>query len=156
MFRSGKTWGHETGLSCCFRQWKAVSHCRFLHGYALSVAVEFESTSLDEYQWVVDFGGLKEIKQFLVDNFDHKLIVAMDDPMKDELCALAGIGVADAIVLPNVGCERFAQYIGEHVGAWLHKKIREDKNVFSPWMNIRLHHVTVREHGANHASYYPQ
>ena len=36
VWRSTKTYGHEEGLSCCFRQWRAThSHCRLLHGYAL-------------------------------------------------------------------------------------------------------------------------
>ena len=37
-----KTYGHDLGLSCCFRQWGASSHCRFLHGYALSFSFTFE------------------------------------------------------------------------------------------------------------------
>ena len=40
---STKTYGHEVGLSCAFRQHKADSHCAKLHGYALSVKVEFEA-----------------------------------------------------------------------------------------------------------------
>ena len=37
-FLSSKKYGHERGLSAAFRQWRAVSHCRFMHGYSL----EFE------------------------------------------------------------------------------------------------------------------
>ena len=35
MYRSSKTYGHEIGLSAAFRQWRAQSHCRLIHGYAL-------------------------------------------------------------------------------------------------------------------------
>jgi 6-pyruvoyltetrahydropterin/6-carboxytetrahydropterin synthase len=36
-----KTYGHELGLSACFRQHRAKSHCRFLHGYPLSFTFTF-------------------------------------------------------------------------------------------------------------------
>lgn len=145
MYRSSKTYGHDVGLSCCFRQWRAQSHCRFLHGYALSVHLEFETTELDVRNWVVDFGGLKSFKQILQDTFDHKLLVAEDDPMKDELAALAGVGLADVVVVDATGCEAFAKLIYWGADTWLHDA------GFAP--RVRMHHVTVREHGANAATY---
>ena len=39
---STKTYGHERGLSCAFRQPLALhSHCSLLHGYALSFSFKF-------------------------------------------------------------------------------------------------------------------
>ena len=47
------------GFSCVFRQWKAEdTHCKYLHGYALSFRIWFEG-ELDERNWVWDFGGMK-------------------------------------------------------------------------------------------------
>ena len=143
--QSSKTYGHEIGLSAAFRQHRAESHCRFIHGYALSVKFVFEADELDCRNWVVDFGGLKSLKGILEDTFDHKLLVAEDDPMKDELCALQGLGVAQVVVLPAVGCEKFAEYIYEVAEQWL-----KDAG-FSP--RCRLVSVEVKEHGANGASY---
>ena len=145
MFKSTKTYGHEIGLSACFRQWRADSHCRYLHGYALAVRFEFEADELDVRNWVVDFGSLKSLKGMLEDTFDHKLLVAEDDPMKDELCALAGLGVADVVVVPATGCERFAELIFQCAEVWL------KDNGYSP--RCRLVSVEVREHGANSAIY---
>jgi len=144
-YRSTKTYGHEIGLSAAFRQHKAESHCRLLHGYALAVKFEFEAEELDCRNWVVDFGGLKSLKTILEDTFDHKLLVAEDDPMKDELCALQGLGVAEVIVLPAVGCEKFAEFIFEVTEQWL-----KDAG-FAP--RCKLVSVEVREHGANSAIY---
>ena len=63
------------GFSCCFRQWKAKhSHCSFLHGYSLGFKLVFECESLDERNWVMDFGGLKDFKLFLEKTFDHTLL----------------------------------------------------------------------------------
>lgn len=142
---STKTWGHEVGLSCCFRQWRADSHCRLLHGYALSVRVEFEAECLDVRNWVVDFGGLKSFKGMLEDTFDHKLLVAEDDPLKDDLAMLAGLGAADVVIIPATGCERFAEYIFGAAETWL------QDNGYGERVTVRL--VEVKEHGANSAIY---
>lgn len=148
MYRSTKTYGHEIGLSSCFRQWRAQSHCRLLHGYALSVHLEFEADDLDARNWVVDFGSLKGFKSMLEDTFDHKLLVAEDDPQKAQLLALQDHGLAEVVVVENTGCEAFAKLIFECLEGWL------QDNGYSP--RVRAHHVTVREHGANSASFYRQ
>lgn len=144
-FYSTKTYGHEVGLSCCFRQHKATSHCNLLHGYAISVRLEFQASNLDDRNWVVDFGGLSQVKDFLKQQFDHTLLVASDDPMIDELCGLQGLGLADVRVLPAVGCEAFAAYIFDHVEQWLSAGFDRYR--------VALHSVEVREHGANSAIY---
>lgn len=144
-FRSTKTFGHELGLSCCFRQWRAQSHCRFLHGYALKIRLEFEAKELDDTNWVVDFGSLSSFKELLKDTFDHKLVIAEDDPLKDELASLSGLGLADSIILPAVGCERFAEYVFKLAEKWL-----LDIGLF--W-RVHIALVEVSEHGANSAIY---
>lgn len=142
-YRSTKTYGHEIGLSAVFRQWRAASHCRLLHGYALAVHLEFEASSLDGQNWVVDFGSLKPIKQWLQETFDHKLLVAQDDPELPFLRSLAAIGLADVVVVPATGCEAFAAQIYGHVAGWLREIGQAPR--------VRLAEVHVREHGANAA-----
>ena len=138
MYQSTKTYGHEVGLSCCFRQWRAThSHCRFLHGYALSVKLTFESETLDERNWVQDFGGLKDVKNWLKETFDHKTVIAEDDPEVKTFAILQSKGLIDCVIIPNVGCEAFAKYIFDHVSFDI----------------PNLKSVEVREHGANSAIY---
>lgn len=144
-FYSTKTYGHEVGLSCCFRQHKAQSHCRLLHGYALRVKLIFEAEELDEHNWVVDFGGLKSLRGILEDNFDHTLLVAEDDPFKSELQRLHDIGIARVVVVPKTGCESFSEMIFEVTEQWL-----VDAG-FSP--RCKVISVEVSEHGANSALY---
>ena len=145
MYRSSKTYGHEIGLSAAFRQWRAQSHCRLIHGYALSVHLEFEADELDERNWVVDFGSLKSFKAQLENTFDHKLLVAADDPMLKQFEALEDAKLAEVVVVPATGCEAFAELIFEAAQVWL------EDNGYAP--RVRMHHVTVREHGANSATY---
>lgn len=143
-FQSTKTYGHEVGLSCSFRQWGAKSHCSFIHGYAIAVKFVFEAKFLDENGWVVDFGNLKEVKSWLADNYDHKLLVASNDPHLDEICGLAGLGIADVRVVKRVGCEAFAGDIFTYVAEWCGKKFNG---------RVRLVSCEVKEHGANSAIY---
>ena len=110
-YTSTKTYGTVTGLSCAFRQWRAdTSHCRFIHGYSLGFRFVFGCSDLDARGWVVNFGGLKNLKKLLEENFDHVLAVASDDPDKELIVSLSAAGVAQVKVFEEgVGCERFAK-----------------------------------------------
>jgi 6-pyruvoyltetrahydropterin/6-carboxytetrahydropterin synthase len=142
-FRSTKTYGHDIGLSCAFRQWKADSHCRFIHGYSLCFVFEFEAEYLDEKNWVVDFGGLKGLKSLLEDTFDHKTVIAEDDPHLEYFRKGHELGVLDLVVVEAGGCEKFAELVFRVTEQWL-----KDAG-FSP--RCKLISVEVREHGANSA-----
>lgn len=144
MYRVTKTYGHERGISCAFRQWKANSHCNQIHGYALSFSFVFESATLNDQNWVIDFGGLKDLENQLKDHFDHKLAIARDDPKMYELLALRDAGLADIVVMPHVGCEAFARYAYTLALPIIHKLTA-----------VRIVSVTVSEHGANSATYIP-
>lgn len=146
-FQSTKTYGHDLGLSCAFRQWRAESHCNLLHGYAISVKLTFEAAILDERNWVVDFGGLKEVKDWLCQMFDHKTLIAVDDPNLEDFQQLERLGLIDLRTVEATGCEAFARMIGEWVAAWLANQQAPDKQ--RAW----LVSVEVREHGANSAIY---
>ncbi len=139
---STKTYTHNTGLSCCFRQWRASSHCNMLHGYALQVEVEFEAFNLDERNWVVDFGGLKPFKVWLENMFDHTCVVAKDDPMLLKFYDLQDKKIIDLRVVDAVGCEAFSVLCFEWLNFWLaHQPEYKDR--------VIVKKVTVREHAGN-------
>ena len=106
-----KRYGHDIGLSAVFRQPKADhSHCHLLHGYSLAFTFTFACRELDEKNWVVDFGGLKQLKNWLEDSFDHKVVVDSADPKIDILYMLEQQGLAELTVMEGVGAEKFAQH----------------------------------------------
>lgn len=142
-YRSTKTFGHNLGLSACFRQWRAHSHCRLLHGYALAIKFVFEADELDERFWVCDFGGFKPLKAILEDTFDHTLLVAEDDPKKHILMELQHHGLARVVIVPATGCEKFAEMIYEVAEQWLKDACYGER--------VKLIEVEVSEHGANSA-----
>lgn len=143
-YQSTKTYGHNLGLSCAFRQWRAKSHCQLIHGYALSFKLVFEAKTLDDNNWVVDFGSLKPLKAKLQEKFDHTLLVAMDDPKKDILMSLADHGLAKVILVESTGCEATAKYVFDMTEQWL---------VECGYKNVTLVSVEVAEHGSNSAVY---
>ncbi len=142
-----KTYGAEEGLSCAFRQWQAAdSHCRFLHGYALAFRFHFTCASLDDRHWCVDFGGLKKLRAWLHEVFDHTLLVAADDPALPTWRALEQAGLARLHVLPSVGCEAFA----EHAHTWAAAFVARE-TAGRAWLD----RVEVSEHAGNTASFTP-
>ncbi len=145
MYKVTKTYGHEQGLSCAFRQWAANSHCSKIHGYALSFKFVFEAEVLDHTNWVLNFGGLKALKEALIFQFDHKLLVAEDDPEVDEICSLAAIGVADVMVVDRVGCEAFAFMAYTMAEEWLNNNGLPHR--------VKLVSCEVAEHAGNSAVY---
>lgn len=143
VYGSTKTYCHNIGLSAAFRQWKADSHCRFIHGYAIQVKFDFTASELDVRNWVVDFGSLKSLKSVLEDNLDHKTLVAEDDPHLDWFKEAEKRGVLQLNVLPRVGMEALAAYIFEITEIWL-----QDAG-YAPRVSLRK--VEVSEHSANSA-----
>ena len=142
---STKHYGHNSGLSAVFRQPNADhSHCHLLHGYSLAFTFTFGCNELDDKNWAVDFGGLKPLKAWLEDHFDHKLAVDKDDPELATLQMLEQKGLAELRVFNGVGAEKFA----EHAFNFADKLIREktDNRCFC----VR---AECAEHGANSAIY---
>lgn len=146
-FLSTKTYGHELGLSAVFRQWRAESHCNQLHGYSLSFRFVFEANELDHRNWVMDFGGLKGLKNKLQLAFDHKLVIAKDDPQLDILMKLQEHGVADVMIVDAVGCEKFAELAATFAQAEL--------EMLGLSKRVKVVEVECSEHGANSAIYRP-
>lgn len=58
--------------------------CHALHGHSYKVVVEIEADSLNSNTgFVIDFGELRWIKEWLDKNWDHAVIVASEDPAAD-------------------------------------------------------------------------
>ena len=144
-FQSTKTYGHNLGFSCAFRQWRADSHCKYIHGYSVAIKFIFEADELDARNWVVDFGSLKSLKGWLENMFDHKTAVAFDDPQLEWFEEAHKRGIIDMVMVPATGCESFAKMIFEATEVWL------IDNGYAP--RCRLKSVEVMEHGANSAVY---
>ena len=111
MYVSTKRYNHSRGYSVAYRQHKADSHCRFIHGYSLAFDFEFESETLDVRNWVCDFGGFSTLRDFLDEYFDHTLLVAQDDPELEFFRELNRKGLAQVREVTKTGCEGLSEYL---------------------------------------------
>ena len=127
--------------STAFRQPNAKSHCRFLHGYNLEAKFYFMSDKLDSNNWVVDFGSLKDLKRIRGHHFDHKTIIAEDDPHIEIFKKLHYLEVVDLVFMESVGIEKFAEFC-------LKKANQVVKNKEN---NAKCYKVEVFEHEKNSA-----
>jgi 6-pyruvoyltetrahydropterin/6-carboxytetrahydropterin synthase len=145
IYRSTKFYDHNEGLSCCFRQWRAIhSHCRLIHGYALAFKFVFATHQLDDCNWCFDFGGMKPVKAWLKDMFDHTMLVAEDDPERARFESMHQDGLIDLRVLPAVGCEATAKFVFDYVARFV-----QENSAARVW----LESVEVIEHAGNSAIY---
>ena len=141
------------GYSTCFRQWRAAgTHCRFLHGYAVSFRVWFEG-ELDERNWVFDFGGMKRAKtqiegmspkDYFTYLLDHTTIIAEDDPHLTLFKQMNEEGIIRLRILPATGSERFAEFLYHTINDFLAVETNG---------RVKAIKVEVYEHERNSASY---
>jgi 6-pyruvoyltetrahydropterin/6-carboxytetrahydropterin synthase len=169
-YLSTKTYGNDRGLSCCFRQWRSThSHCSLLHGYSIGIKLIFESETLDDRNWVMDFGGLKAFKEWSEYMFDHTLVIAEDDPHREMFEKMAELGlqdqggVCDVRIVPAVGCEKFSELAYKEMDKILKTYQRGEAYTlpngksfecrYPVGSGVRLRSVEVFEHDANSAVY---
>ena len=144
-YYSTKTYGHNIGLACVFRQPNADhSHCHLLHGYSLQFKFTFGCDELDNKNWAVDFGGLKPLKKWLEDHFDHKTALDINDPHLEKFRELEKLDLVDIVTFDGVGAEKF----DEHAFNYADGLIREATN-----NRCYVVEVECAEHGANSAVY---
>jgi len=130
--------------STAFRQPRADSHCKYIHGYQLKAEITFACNELDNNNWVFDFGGLKDLKQIFNNQFDHTLVIAGDDPELELFKQLNDKDVAQLrIMTGGVGIERFAEWCFKTADTFI-----EESTEGRVWVQS----VTVYEHDNNFAS----
>ena len=131
--------------STAFRQWRADSHCKLIHGYRLQCKLWFTAEELDDKNWIYDFGGCKEIKNILEKQYDHTTVVAADDPELDTFKLLSEKGMIDLrIAEKGVGIERTAEWVYENANKFVTQQTNN---------RVRIIKVEVWEHEGNSAIY---
>lgn len=165
MYVSTKTYGPEEGFAVCYRQWRAdrkgggtpgtpyptteIPGCSALHGYALGFHIEFECETLDARNWVVDFGSLRPLKEFMKETFDHTYLLASDDPHFELLSSLHGLGIAKVVEVEATGCEALSKFMVDYIND-------PDDGFLArhyPNSGIKCRRVIVRETPSNAAWY---
>ena len=118
-------------LPCGHAQWfdtkedGSPGHCAQIHGYDRSVEFTFAGEP-DDHGWIVPFGGLKPVKEFLEYYFDHVTVLPADDPRLEQLRGSDHVetnGLLGTLrVLPSgVSMEMSSLFIWEHVNHYIYK-----------------------------------
>ena len=95
----------------------------------------------------MDFGGLKEVKNWLESEWDHRVLLAYDDPLIDDFKYLAESGGIDINILPKEygpGIEQSCKYVYDNISLII-KRITDD--------NVWINKVKIFEHENNWAEY---
>ena len=92
----------------------------------------------------MDFGGLKPLKAWLEDKFDHKMALDINDPQLEKLKELEKHDLAEVRIFDGVGAEMFAKHAFDFADELI--KDKTDSRCF-------VESVECMEHGANSAIY---
>ena len=143
-FKSTKRFGP---ITTGHRQWRDSGHCSYIHGYGRYIRLTFEASELDERGWVMDFGDLKDVKKWIESEWDHRVLIAADDPLLSDLKELESKGGINLNVLEKgyyPGIEESCRYLYDKLNPMIKEKTNN---------RVEITRVEVWEHENNHAEY---
>ena len=94
------------------RQHKHDGHCALIHGHNWTISVSFACNEPDANGFIVDFGKLKYLKDWIEEHLDHACLLNSNDPEKDALLAQFG-HLFKIYELPNCSSEGIAVHLHE-------------------------------------------
>lgn len=107
-------------LTCCkrfgpfpfaHRQPSHDGHCALVHGHNWTFEVEFTADHLDSNGFVIDFGRMQFLKNWMNEMFDHTLVLPKTDPHFEYFSNMAERGLAKVTWLDSVSAEGLARYL---------------------------------------------
>ena len=87
--------------------------CARLHGHSWTITLTFEAENLDSNGFVIDFGDLHFIEDWIDENLDHGILLCSDDPEKEKLLQLASDGLLQITWVESASCEGIARFLYE-------------------------------------------
>lgn len=96
------------------RQPNHDGHCSYIHGHNWSIELTFNALKLDENGFVIDFGKLKYIKDWIEEKLDHACLLNENDPCLKDLYKLKYFKF---LIIPDCSCEGLAIYIFRELNA---------------------------------------
>ena len=77
-----------------------------------------------------NFSGFDKIKKYLSNTFDHTTVISMDDPEINWFELAHEKGILQVIILEDVGCEKFSEYIFNVLDDYVKKATNQNVSVF--------------------------
>jgi 6-pyruvoyltetrahydropterin/6-carboxytetrahydropterin synthase len=92
------------------RQHRHDGHCARIHGHNWAVGVTFGCHEVDANGFVVDFGKVKYLRDWLAEHLDHACLFNEDDPLRKQLLAAAP-ECWKSYVVKDCSCEGLARHL---------------------------------------------
>lgn len=127
------------------RQHKHAGHCALIHGHNWAFTFTFACSETDANGFVVDFGDLRYLRQWIDTHLDHACVFNHDDPLRDTLLAAAP-GAFKAYTVENCSSEGLARHLYQMLDPMVRAHTGERAWIVS---------VEVGEDSKNAATYQP-
>ncbi len=125
------------------RQYLHDGLCAFVHGHNWDISVTFACDRTDENGFVVDFGKLKFLKNWIDENLDHSCVFSKSDPLMRVLRDAAP-EAWKIFVVDQCSCEGIARHL---FGVFNDLVLRETSS------RVRVVSVSVSEDKKNTARF---
>ena len=122
------------------RQHSHEGHCSFIHGHNWTVKIVFQAKRLDKNKFIIDFGKLKSLKNWIEKNLDHACVLNEEDPFLNKLPK----GIFKLLVVKDCSCEGLAMFLHDIFS----KIINEQEG-----KRVRIKSIEILEDSKNSAKY---
>ena len=120
--------------------------CSRLHGHSWAVTLTFEAKELDDNGFVIDFGDLHFLKDWIDLNLDHATALKKSDPLRAECEKLEQMGLLKILWVDSASCEGIAQFLYHTFQPMIEVKTKG---------RVRLQSLHLEEDSKNSATYTP-
>ena len=87
--------------------------CSFIHGHNWSLKLTFAADKPDPNGFIVDFGKLRYLREWIDENLDHACAFSATDPHRGKIEELARLGLLKPLFIQNASCEGLARHLFE-------------------------------------------
>lgn len=146
MFTCQKTY---SDIPFAHRQHRHDGHCAQIHGHNWSFTFVFGCEALDECGFVVDFGKLKPLREWIDEHLDHACVFNQDDPLLEEILKIndtSGCQIYKAYIVDQCSSEGLAKHLFDVVKPMIREMTKGRAFLLS---------VVVTEDTRNSATYKP-
>ncbi len=126
------------------RQHLHAGHCAWIHGHNWAFTFTFACRETDGNGFVIDFGDLRYLRQWIDEHLDHACVFNRDDPLKETLLAAAP-DVFKPYIIDNCSSEGLARHLFDTLNPMVRKE-----TAGRAWIIA----VEVEEDGKNAATYH--
>ena len=95
------------------RQPNHPGHYSLIHGHNWEIKLTFAADEVDENGFIVDFGELHYIKDWIDENLDHACAFSATDPHRSKLEELEEMNLVRPLFIENASCEGLAKHLFE-------------------------------------------